>query len=88
MYDRYAIKCTDIDDNIVGHLPMEISRITNFSSICGASVHANVTSIPFRESPLVQGGLEISCLVTVITGKSFDDRFIRRYKELVSESLS
>ena len=85
-YDRFAMKCTDIDDNIVGHLPMEISRITKFLIDRGASVHANVTSIRFRASPLVQGGLEIPCLVTVTTGNSFDDRVIRRYKELVSET--
>ena len=86
LYDRFAIKCVDPDGNIVGHLPMEISRITKFLIDRGAVVHANVTNIRYRVSPLVQGGLEIPCLVTVTTDDSLDDRIIRRYKELVSSA--
>ena len=55
----------DTRGNIVGHLPMEISRITKFLLDRGARIEATLRSIQYRRSPLVQGGLEIPCTVKV-----------------------
>ena len=84
-YDRFAIKCCDNDNRIVGHLPMEISHITKFLIDRGAVVYATITNIRYRASPLVQGELEVACLVTITTGASFNDDTIRRYKELLHQ---
>ena len=48
----------------VGHLPMEISRVTKFFMNRGATVTLTLTSEHYRRSPLVQGGVEISRKVT------------------------
>ena len=64
-FNRFAIKvCETEKDEIVGHLPMEISRITKFLIDRGGNVSAKLTSTNYRRSPLVQGGIEISCIVT------------------------
>ena len=44
---------------------MEISRVTKFLLDRGANVSAKLTSTHYRRSPLVQGGIEIPCVVTV-----------------------
>ena len=84
-FDRFAIKvCETEKDEIVGHLPMEISRITKF--LIGANVSAKLRSTNYRRSPLVQGGLEISCIVTVsMSGTVVNQLLIERYKQLVEK---
>ena len=54
-FDMFAVKvCLTTDDEmIVGHLPMEISRITKFLIDRGANVSAKLTSTNYRRSPLV-----------------------------------
>ena len=53
-FDRFAIKVCEKDKNeIVGHLPMEISRVTKFLLDRGANVSAKLTSTHYRRSPLV-----------------------------------
>ena len=65
-FDRFAIKvCEKGKNEIVGHLPMKISRVTKFLLDRGANVSAKFTSTHYRRSPLVQGGIEIPCVVTV-----------------------
>ena len=66
-YDIFSIKVCKIreDSKIVGHLPMEISRITKFILQRGATVNVEVTGQHYRRSPLVQGGLEVPCRVFV-----------------------
>ena len=65
-FDRFAIKVCEKDKNeIVGHLPMEISRVTKFLLDRGANVSAKLTSTHYRRSFLVQGGIEIPCVVSV-----------------------
>ena len=44
---------------------MEISRVTKFLLVRRANVSAKLTSTHYRRSPLVQGGIEIPCAVTV-----------------------
>lgn len=65
-YDFFAIKITDRQSGaIVGHLPMENSRATKYLLDRGARVVATLTSTNYCVSPLVQGGLEIPCLVNI-----------------------
>ena len=57
--------CRDAEfhPQIVGHLPLEISRFTKFLLARGATITATLSSRHHRRSPLVQGVLEIPCLV-------------------------
>ena len=72
--------------SVVGHLPMEISRITKFILQKGAGVQATVTGKPYRVSPLIQGGLEVPCLVTVtVPGSIMNHLLIARYETLFGE---
>ena len=84
-FDRFAIKVCEKDKNeIVGHLPMEISRVTKFLLDKGANVSAKLTSTHYRRSPLVQGGIEIPCLVTVsMPGTVINQLLMERQKQLV-----
>ena len=84
-FDRFAIKVYEKDKNeIVGHLPMEISRVTKFLLDGGANVFAKLTSTHYRRSPLVQGGIEIPCAVTVsMPGSVINQLLMERYKQLV-----
>ena len=81
-YDRFAIKATNEQNIIVGHLPLELSRVVKHLIDRGAVVYGRVTNDRYRMSPLVQGGLEIACVVTVTTDSSFDDR---TFKELTKK---
>ena len=56
---------TNKDGVIRGHLPREISRVTKFLLDRGARMTAILTSVNYRRSPLVQGGLEIPCRVKI-----------------------
>ena len=63
---------------------MEISRVTKFLLDRGANVSAKLTSTHYRRSPLVQGGIEISCVVTVpMPGILIKQLLMERYKQLV-----
>ena len=72
-------------DSVVGHLPREISRITYFIITHGAQVSCRMTDMHYRRSPLVQGGIEIPCEVTVKMNLSDQNMLaIEEYKKLVS----
>ena len=63
---------------------MEISRVTKFLLDRGANASAKLTSMHYRRSPLVQGRIEISCVVTVsMPGTVINQLLIKRYKQLV-----
>ena len=63
---------------------MEISRVTKFLLDKGANVSAKLTSTHYRRSSLVQGGIEIPCLVTVsMPGTVINQLLMERYKQLV-----
>ena len=67
-YDYFAINtCQKTDGKIVAHIPMEISKPFKFMLDRGALIDATLTSASPYASPLVQGGLEITCLVEVFT---------------------
>ena len=64
-YDLFAIKMwRSLDRKIVGHLTIDISRITRFIIVRGTIAEAQLTAAHYRRSPLVQGGLEIPCSLT------------------------
>ena len=50
--------CKPDSDKIVGHLPIEISRITKFIVDRGAKCTLKIRGMHYR-SPLVQGGLAV-----------------------------
>ena len=68
----------------MGHLPMEISRVTTFLPDRVANISAKLTSTHYRRSPLVQGGIEIPCVVTVsMPDTVINQLLMERYKQLV-----
>ena len=50
---------------MVFHLPHELPRITKIINDCGAEVTAELIEKHCRRSPLIKGGLEIPCKVSV-----------------------
>ena len=59
-HDPFAIKTCQLDSGkIVGHLPMELSRISKFILARGAKIEVKLCETHYRRSPLVQVGLEI-----------------------------
>lgn len=86
-FDRFAIKVCEIGDtNAVGHLPREILRVTKFFMDRGAIVNAKLTSEHYRRSPIVQGGMEIPCKITVkIAGTCINLLLMEKYKQLIEE---
>lgn len=85
-YDMFAVKTCDENGRTVGHLPREISRITKFIIDRAATVTACIIGTHYRRSPLVQGGLEIPCKISVrILGTCSNLLVLERYKELCNE---
>ena len=84
-YDYFAIKtCQRPTGKIVGHLPIEISRSTKFLLDRGARITATLSSTSYYRSPLVQGGLEIPCLVEVFMPRTIKNKeLISKYREMV-----
>ena len=66
-YDVFSIKVFKAESPgiTVGHLPMEISRITKYIIDRGAQVEVKVLGRHYRRSPLVQGGLEVPCRIRI-----------------------
>ena len=64
-YDMFAIKTCDQRGTMIGHLPQKVPRITKFIIDRCATVSAMLTGTHYRRSPLVKGGLEIPCKVSV-----------------------
>ena len=74
------------DEILVGHLPMEISKVTKFFIDRGATVTAELTSKYYRRSPIIQGGLEIPCKITAeISGTVINLLIMEKYIQLVQE---
>ena len=87
-YDSFPIQvCKPGEDaQIVGHLPMEMSRITYFIVQRGATVTAKVCGKHYRRSPLIQGELEVPCQVTVsMPGSIVNHLLLSRYETLLRE---
>ena len=77
LFDMFAIKVC-LNDNIVGHLPREISRPTKFLLDRGAQVTATIRSNIRRRSPLFQGGLEVQFTVSINMPKTVKKTTIDR----------
>ena len=86
-YDMPSMKICKPDSNeIVGHLPMEISRITKFILDRGAVCTIKIRGKHYRRSPLVQGGLEIPCDVTIsMIGSVVSHLLLAKYESLLKE---
>ena len=85
-FDVFAIKTRTNKDGVIrGHLPREISRVTKFLLDRGARMTAILTSVNYRRSPLVQGGLEIPCRVKITMANTKKcDQILDRYLDLIS----
>lgn len=86
-YDVFSMKICKPDTNeIVGHLPMEISRITKFILDRGAVCTIKIRGKHYRRSPLVQGGLEVPCDVTIsMIGSVVNHLLLVKYESLLKE---
>ena len=85
-FNVYAIEIITESNQVVGHLPREISRITKFFLDRGVKISLTLTSTNYRRSHLVKGGLEIPCKVTVKLPATIKNHMILgRYEELVRE---
>ena len=90
-FDIFAIKVINpTNDVTVGHLPLEMSRITKYILDRGATVTAIITADHYRRSPLVQGGLEVPCIIriqlpTSILNCRLMDRYDLLYRDLYRE---
>ena len=90
-FDTYAIACIKLvtlvgisRQQVVEHLPKEISRFTRFIVEHRAAVTVEVVDIKHIKSPLVQGGLEILIEVVVVMPFSASNKqAIDEYKRLV-----
>ena len=60
--DRYAV-CVLKNDEIVGHLPKKVSKLFSLFIRRSGSITCEVTGSRQYSHDLVQGGLEIPCLV-------------------------
>ena len=59
-YDIFSMKVCKLDsDEIVGYLPIEISRMTKFIVGRGAKCTWKIGGMHYRRSLLVRGGLEV-----------------------------
>ena len=74
-------------DKLVGNLPMENSRFTKFLPDRGAEVSVTITGTYYRQSSLVQGGLEIPCNFTasLLGYYASNHVLLQRYFEIVSD---
>ena len=65
-FDRFAIKfCQAGKEEIIGHIPMEISKVTKHFLGRGPAVIVQLMGVHYQRSPLLQGELEITCKITV-----------------------
>ena len=87
LFDMLAIiTCRKDREKAVGHLPREISGTTKYLIDRGEKITAKLSSIHYRRSSLFQGGLEISCEVTVtIPGSMKGHLLMQRNEKMVHE---
>ena len=83
-HDPFAIKTCQLDSGkIVGHLSMELSRISKFILDRGAKIEVKLHQTHYHRSPLVQGGLEIPCdLVIRMPATMKSAELLKKYLKL------
>ena len=87
-YDVFSIKICKLNNSQsqVGHLQIQISRITKFILQKGATEQATVTVKHYPRSCVIQDGLEVPCIVTVtMPGSIMKHLLIARYEKLLGE---
>lgn len=90
-YDHYAIAARKrlvghVSESVIGHLPKEILRITQFLILYGAVIKDKILHTHYCRSPLVQGGLEISIEVEAkIEYSQKNKTIITKYEALVNQ---
>ena len=90
-YDRFAVaRMTKLPGtlaaSIAGHMPRELSRFIWYAIERGARITATLVSTQAKDSPLVQGGLEIPVIVKVEWENEIN--FQRLKKKVASLSYS
>ena len=72
-------------EKIIGHFFRETLRPAKSLLARGAILHAEISSVEYRNSPLVQGGVELSWIVFVSMASTvLTVNLITRYKSLVA----
>ena len=68
---------------------IDVSRVTKYLLDRGATATVTLTSEHYRRSPLVQGGLEIPCKVSVTMPGTVNNLLVmEKYRQLVEELYS
>ena len=84
-FDLFAMKICEVT-NIVGHLPIEISRASKYLMDRGASFTVQLTSKNYGRSPLIQGGLEIPAkVIETMAGTVRNHLLLEKYKETIND---
>ena len=86
-YLLFAIKTyqdAEFYQEVVGHLRLRISRFSKFLLDRGTKVTATHSSTHYQRSPLVEGGLEIPCVVnSKLIGTKKNTEISAKYLEIV-----
>ena len=73
-------------EQIVGHLPREISRFTHYIIVHGGVVTVKVLDMNHCRLPLIQGGLEIPVEVSIVMEHDEENKLaLGIYESLVKE---
>ena len=84
-FDLFAMKICE-DANVVGHLPIEISRALKYLMDRGVSFTVQLTSTNYQRSPHIQGGLGIPAKVIVtMLGAVRNHLLLEKYKEIIND---
>ena len=75
----------DVKEETIGHILMEISRVKKYFIDRGATVTAQLTGFHYRRSPLVQGGLEIPCKITVTISETVSNLLCMENADIVTD---
>ena len=78
--DRYAV-AVKRRDVVVGHLPQRISRLCSLFLRRGGGIQCRVTGRRRYSGDLLQGGLEIPCLLIF----RHNDKEITKFKKLITK---
>ena len=84
IFAKKTCRDPEFHPQIVGCLPLEISRFTKFLPDRGVTITATLSTTHYRRSSLVQGGLEIPCVVNAkLIGTKKNKEILAKYLEMV-----
>ena len=84
IFAKKTCRDAEFHPQIVGCLPLEISRFTKFLPDRGVTITATLSTTHYRRSSLVQGGLEIPCVVNAkLIGTKKNKEILAKYLEMV-----